>query len=51
LEQQAGVCRFHHAERFSGILLPPVSKGGLFKATRQGFEAMNVALKTRAEAA
>jgi hypothetical protein len=50
LEQQAGVCRFHHAERFSGILLPPVSKG-LFEATRQGFEAMNAALKTRAEAA
>jgi hypothetical protein len=49
LEQQAEVCRFHHAERFSGVLLPLFGKG-LLEATRQGFEAMNAALKARAEA-
>jgi hypothetical protein len=41
-------CRFLHAERFSGVLLPFIGKQ-LFEATRQGFEAMNTALKQRAE--
>ena len=48
LEQRAETCRFLHAERFSGMLLPLLG-GGLFEATRQGFEAMNAALKQRAE--
>lgn len=48
LEQQAETCRFLHAERFSGILLPLFGER-LFEATRQGFEAMNTALKQRAE--
>jgi hypothetical protein len=48
LEEQAGGCRFHQTERFSGVLVP-VFGAGLLEATRQGFEAMNVALKARAE--
>jgi hypothetical protein len=48
LEQQAETCRFLHAERFSGLLLLLLGEG-LFEATRQGFEAMNAALKQRAE--
>jgi hypothetical protein len=49
LEQREAACRFHHSERFSGILLP-LFGDGLFQATREGFEAMNAALKKRAEA-
>jgi hypothetical protein len=48
LEQQPESCRFLHGERFSGILLPFIGKQ-LFEATQQGFEAMNSALKQRAE--
>ena len=48
LEQRAETCQFLHAERFSGVLLPLFGEG-LFEATRQGFEAMNTALKQRAE--
>ena len=48
LEQRAETCRFLHAARFSGVLLPLFGEG-LFEATRQGFEAMNAALKQRAE--
>jgi hypothetical protein len=48
LEQQPETCRFLHAERFSGMLLPFIGKQ-LFEATRQGLEAMNTALKQRAE--
>lgn len=48
LEQQPESCRFQHGERFSGILLPFIGKQ-LFEATQQGFEAMNTALKQRAE--
>lgn len=40
--------RFVHGERFSGILLPLV-KSNLESATRTGFEAMNEAMKRRAE--
>lgn len=50
LEQRVEACRFHHSERVSGVLLPIFSEG-LLAATRQGFEAMNAALKQRAEAA
>jgi hypothetical protein len=49
LEQRAEFCRFHHSERFSGLLLP-LFGGSLLAATRQGFAAMNAALKQRAEA-
>lgn len=48
LEQRRDACRFHHAERFSGLLLERLGEP-LFEATRQGFEAMNEALKERAE--
>ena len=49
LEQRDAACCLHHCERFSGILLPLFGDGPL-QATRQGFEAMNAALKKRAEA-
>src|SRR4030088_1364331 len=49
LEQRDAAGRFHHCERFSGILLP-LFGDGLLIATRQGFEAMNAALKKRVEA-
>jgi hypothetical protein len=42
-------CRFHHSERFTGILVKAIGDG-LFDAVQQGFEEMNVALKLRAEA-
>jgi len=49
LEPQAGgSTRFVHGENFSGLLLPVL--GGILAATQQGFEAMNAALKARAEA-
>jgi hypothetical protein len=48
LEQRRDACRFHHAERFSGFLLERMGEP-LFMATLEGFEAMNEALKTRAE--
>jgi hypothetical protein len=40
--------RFVQAERFSGLLAPLVMKF-IERGTRQGFEAMNQALKARAE--
>jgi hypothetical protein len=49
LEQRREACRFHHAERFSGLLLDRFGDE-LFEATLQGFDAMNAALKARAEA-
>ena len=42
-----GRSRFTQAERFSGLLVRPL--GGSLEKTRRGFEAMNVALKARAE--
>jgi hypothetical protein len=48
LEQRAETCRFLHAERFSGLLLPFLGEE-LFEAIRRGFESMNAALKLRAE--
>ncbi|MEI8393797.1 MAG: SRPBCC domain-containing protein [Rhodospirillaceae bacterium] len=41
-------CRLHHVEDFSGVLLP-LFIPALQEATRGGFEAMNRALKARAE--
>jgi hypothetical protein len=40
--------RFVHGENFSGALVPLLRRT-LETTTRQGFEAMNAALKTRAE--
>ncbi len=40
--------RFHHEEKFSGILVPLIWKS-LEEKTRQGLEDMNRALKARAE--
>ena len=41
--------RFIQGERFSGLLVPLLRKN-LDRGTRQGFEAMNQALKARVEA-
>ena len=41
--------RFIHGERFSGLLVGLFTRGGMLEATRQGFHAMNIALKERAE--
>ena len=46
----AGSTRFVHGERFTGLLVP-LAKGSLQGPTKAGFNAMNEALKTRAEAA
>jgi len=43
-----GRSRFTQAERFSGLLVRPFA--GSLEKTRRGFEAMNIALKERAEA-
>ena len=43
-----GRCRFEHFETFSGLLVAPIL-WMVGDATRQGFEAMNRALKARAE--
>jgi hypothetical protein len=45
-----GRCRFRHSETFKGVLVAPLLwLAG--DATRRGFEAMNLALKARAEGA
>ena len=41
--------RFTHGERFSGLLGPLLMRGRMLEATKQGFCAMNDALKRRAE--
>jgi hypothetical protein len=41
--------RFVQAERFSGVLTPVILRF-IGESTREGFAAMNQALKTRAEA-
>jgi hypothetical protein len=46
--EEAGRCRFEHFETFTGILVAPIL-WAVGPATRQGFEAMNRALKARAE--
>lgn len=43
-----GTTTLHHSEKFTGILVPLMKKM-LNNDTRAGFEAMNVALKKRAE--
>jgi hypothetical protein len=43
-----GRVRFRHREKFSGLLVPLLSRM-LDGDTRRGFEAMNLALKARAE--
>jgi hypothetical protein len=43
-----GRVRFRHREKFSGLLVPLLSRM-LDGDTRRGFEAMNAALKARAE--
>jgi len=48
LEQRRESCRLHNAERFTGLLLRRFTDE-LVEATRQGFIAMNRALKERAE--
>jgi hypothetical protein len=45
-----GRVRFVQEERFTGVLVPVFARG-LDDNTRRGFEAMNAALKARAEAA
>lgn len=48
--ESAERCRFEHFETFRGVLAGPILRlAG--DATRRGFEAMNRALKARAEAA
>lgn len=46
---ESGRSRFGQAERFSGVLVPLFGK--TLEQTRRGFEAMNEALRRRAEAA
>ena len=48
VEPAAGRVRFVHAEVFRGLLVPLLART-LRTRTRQGFEAMNVALKARVE--
>lgn len=50
IELDQNNCLFIHKEKFSGLLLPFLKKQ-LNTDTRQGFEAMNLALKERAEKA
>ncbi len=50
LEPTAGGTRLVHSERLTGILVPFLRKS-LDTQTFAGFEAMNAALKARAEAA
>lgn len=45
-----GSTTFTHGEKFSGILLPLLA-GSLDRDTKNGFETMNLALKTRCEEA
>jgi len=50
LRAEVGNCtQFSHAEMFSGLLVGPFASRGMLNATRQGFHAMNIALKERAE--
>ena len=47
LEEAAGGTRFTQTETFRGMLVPVLGKG--LAATQEGFQAMNEALKKRAE--
>jgi hypothetical protein len=44
---EAGRTRYRQSEAFRGLLVP--FTGSLLAATQQGFDAMNTALKARAE--
>ncbi len=46
--EDVGRCRFEQFETFTGLLVAPIM-WMVGEATRQGFEAMNRALKARAE--
>ena len=46
--EDVGRCRFEQFETFTGLLAGPIM-WMVGEATRQGFEAMNRALKARAE--
>jgi hypothetical protein len=48
LPAEAGKVRFHQWEKFDGLLVPMLGKM-IDGSTRRGFEAMNAALKERAE--
>jgi hypothetical protein len=48
IEDKGRACRFYQSERFFGVLVPFFG-ADLFDATQRGFEAMNAALKARAE--
>ena len=48
IESSAGGARFVQSERFSGALVPLLTRR-LERGTKPGFEAMNAALKRRAE--
>jgi hypothetical protein len=49
IESAGAGCRFVHGERFSGLLIGLMG-AKFYDAVRQGFAAMNAALKARAEA-
>lgn len=48
LEPTTTGTRFHHGEKFSGIIVAMMGESS-FVPLREGFEAMNAAIKTRAE--
>ena len=48
LEDRGRECRLYQSECFSGVLVP-LFGANLWDATRRGFDAMNAALKARAE--
>ena len=48
-EANAGAVQFTQGEVFSGILVPLLFRGSVRAGTEQGFQAMNRALKIRAE--
>ncbi len=50
-EPSNGIVRLTHGEIFSGFLVPLVFRGALRNGTELGFQAMNQALKQRAESA
>jgi hypothetical protein len=49
IRTHGGSCRFHQAERFTGIMVGVIGDD-VFNSIRRGFEEMNAALKLRAEA-
>jgi hypothetical protein len=48
-ESTAAACTFAQEETFSGVLVPLIMRGAMLAGTEAGFEAMNRALKARAE--